>query len=141
MKVDEQDYPLVMVQVVGSSTDEEVQTYIERMEALIDRAYATGRRAVHVMDARKSVTNPANQRRMLGDWMKSRDQQNRETCGGFAFVFESALVRGLLTAVLWMHPLPAPHRVFGSIGEALLWAKEQIESAQPVSGLGRRRTG
>ncbi|MBC7173876.1 MAG: hypothetical protein H5U40_15655, partial [Polyangiaceae bacterium] len=42
---------------------------------------------------------------------------------GYAFVISSSLVRGALTAILWLAPMPAPHRVVGTVGEGEAWLR------------------
>lgn len=132
IEVDERGFPLVLVRVYGAATDRELHGYLRHMESLIERAYNTGQRVVHVYDTRGALLTSAAQRKTMGDWMKTHDVDNRETCGGFAFVFESAIVRGALTAILWLHPLPAPHRIFSGVAEAADWAREQIGQVRPA---------
>lgn len=132
IEVDDKQYPLVAIRVSGQIRDEEMSSYLAAMGALIDHARQTGRRAVHVIDARGSKISSAYQRQMMGAWMKAHDEANRQTCGGFAFVFDSAIIRGALTAVLWICPMPAPHRIFADVGEAMAWAREQADAAAPV---------
>lgn len=133
IRVDQTDFPVVLVTIEGATTDADMEGYLDDMEGLIERAYSSGIRVAHVIDARRTLTTPADQRRKLGDWMKAHDEANRQTCAAFAFVFESALARGLLTAVLWLQPMPAPHRIFSTVGEASSWAAEQARVAAPVS--------
>ena len=139
-QIDDGEFPLVTVKVVGGSTPADTASYLQHMESLIARARSTGERAVHVIDAREALLSSASDRRMMGEWMKEHDLDNRETCGGFAFVFDSAIVRGALTAVLWIHPLPAPHFITSDVGEALSWARQRLSQAGPV-GEPTRATG
>lgn len=132
--VDQTDFPVVLVTIEGVATDAELEAYLHAMEGLIARAYTSSVRVAHVIDARRTLTTPAGQRRRLAAWMKAHDDANRETCAAFAFVFDSALARGLLTAVLWLQPLPARHGIFSTVGEALEWAREQARGAEPVGG-------
>ena len=64
--------------------------------------------------------------------MNENDDSSRATCAAFAFVMPNALVRGALTAVLWVAKMPAPHKVVSEIGAGLSYATEQLRVAAPV---------
>lgn len=46
--------------------------------------------------------------------------------GRSAFVLASPLVRGLLTAILWISPMPAPHEIVATVAEAEAWLNERL---------------
>jgi len=129
---DDSRFPLVTVTFVGETSDDQFEAYIAHLTRTTLRALKEKRRVAFVMDARKVVSSSASQRRMMGDWMKANDGDTRATCAGFAFAMESAWQRGLLTAVLWIHPLPAPHFVGSTPGEAAAWCREQLAKGEPV---------
>jgi hypothetical protein len=129
---DESAFPLVAVSFDGTSTDAEIDALIGLFDRCTARSLRTRRRVAFVFDARKAHVVTAAQRRRVGEWMMQNDASSRATCAGFAFVIPSAIVRGALTAILWIAPMPAPHRVVADIGEGLAFAREQLGTATPV---------
>ena len=129
---DDAEYPLVVVRFDGGFSDDAFFRYLGQLDLMTDRAFRDRQRVSFVMDARATVTPQPSQRRAMGDWMKQNQQAAAATCAGFAFVIPSAIVRGALTAILWISPMPAPHALFGEMGPALTWAREQLRDAQAV---------
>lgn len=130
--VDDSRFPLMTVTFTGATSDAQFEVYLTALTRTTHRALREKRRVAFVMDSRKVSTTPPSQRRLMGDWMKKNDEATRATCAGFAFVMESAIQRGLLTAVLWIHPLPAPHLICASLGDAAAWCREQLAKDEPV---------
>ena len=46
--------------------------------------------------------------------------------GAEAFVIDSPIVRGALTAILWIQPLPYEHRIVGTRADANAWLRGQL---------------
>ena len=130
--VDDGRFPLVTVSFEGTVNDKDFENYLIALTRLTMRSLRDKRRVAFVMDTRRSMVTPPSQRRMMGEWMKVNDEATRATCAGFAFVMDSAIQRGLLTAVLWIHPLPAPHYICSLPGEAASWCREQLGKEEPI---------
>ena len=62
-------------------------------------------------------------------WLAEHRELLERDSLGTGFVITSALIRGVLTAILWMAPVPGGHRVFSSYDEAESWALEQLRAA------------
>ena len=60
-------------------------------------------------------------------------RDNREVlarqCVGNAFVISNPLVRGVLTAILWLQPLPSDYIVVGTLKEAEAWCMKKLTEA------------
>lgn len=130
--VDDLRFPLVTVSFYGAVSDKDFDNYLLTLDRLTLRALRDRKRVAFVMDTRRAATTPPSQRRKMGEWMKLNDEATRATCAGFAFVMDSAIQRGMLTAVLWIHPLPAPHFICALPGEAAAWCREQLGKEEPV---------
>ncbi len=130
--VDDGRFPLVTISFEGTVNDKDFENYLIALTRLTMRSLRDKRRVAFVMDTRRSMVTPPSQRRMMGEWMKVNDEATRATCAGFAFVMDSAIQRGLLTAVLWIHPLPAPHHICSLPGEAASWCREQLGKEEPI---------
>lgn len=120
--------PLYVVTFTGKVSDHEFREYLSGLSALLSRP---GSRAF-VFDARLALPSPASQRRMQAEWMKLNDAETRRNTLGLAFVVSSALVRGALTAILWVQPLPCPHLVTSNFEDGFRWANQKLGSARPV---------
>jgi hypothetical protein len=118
---DEAQAPVYVVTFSGAVTDSQFDQYLEQLSALAERG---GQRAL-VYDARRASPARPSQRRKQAEWMKKFEDPIRRGTAGIAFVIPSALIRGCLTAILWLQPLACPHVVTGNFEHALRWARER----------------
>ncbi len=123
-EVDESAFPLLVVRFVGPMTDADFQGYLDHMENLRSRA-----RNAAVFDATEAGHLPARQRRMQAEWLKTHRSMLQRYSVGSAFVMPSPIVRGALTAILWITDMPGPHTVVESRELAEAWAREQLRAA------------
>lgn len=124
IEIDESRWPMIVVTFTGNATEAEFDDYLRRMSEFLQRSepYVT------VLDATRSDVTPATQRRKQADWLRAREASLRRHSAGTAFVISSAVVRGVLTAILWMQPLPQQHVIVATRAEATKWAREQLRS-------------
>ncbi len=123
--VDDRRFPIVTVTFRGDATDAQFRAYLDQMTRMVDRRE---KNAV-IMDAREAVRTPPIQRRMQSEWMKTHHDSLARWSVGTAFVITSPLVRGVLTAILWLSPMATPYTVVGTVEEAESWAREQLRRA------------
>ncbi len=121
--VDDSNSPLVVVTFESAVDDEEFERYLARLDAL----WRHKMRRVLVVDATRAARTPATQRRRQADWMRVNEELLRSYAAGFAFVINSPLVRGALTAILWLQSLPSPFIVVSTLPEAERWALGQLQ--------------
>jgi hypothetical protein len=124
--IDLSRYPLVVVRYSGLATDAEFDEYLESMTRLI---LGRKQKTVTILDARQSDRTPATQRKKQAAWLKTHENMLRQYSLGTAFVITSPLVRGVLTAIFWLQPLPTDHTVVGSMVDAEEWAKAKLTGA------------
>jgi hypothetical protein len=125
-RIDVSRHPIVVVTFDGLATDREFEEYLAAMTKLVlDRRQPN----VTILDARASGRSPATQRKKQADWLKQHDQLLRRYSLGTAFVITSPLVRGVLTAILWVQPMSTPHTVVATLDEADRWAREKLREA------------
>lgn len=128
-------FPLVVVEFRGAASDVQFRDYLAAVDAASKRAASEGRRIAMVVDtlqATRAVT--ASQRRMQVDWVKASFERSEHVMAGMAFVIDNALVRGVLTAILWVQSLPCPYTTSGARAEAEQWALERIAAtSQPTA--------
>ena len=123
--IDESRWPLVVVTFDGDATDDEYRAYMN------ERTAQLARREKHatILDGRTCGAMPPSQRKMQADWQREHAELVRQYTLGLAFLIQSPVLRGVLTAVLWMQPLSAPHHVAGTWPEAERWTIERLRAA------------
>jgi hypothetical protein len=123
--IDDSRHPLVLVTFHGSLSEPEFDDYLERMSRLLDRH----RKNVTVFDARKAKSPTATQRAKQAAWLKTNRVVLEQYSCGSVFVIDSALVRGGLTAILWIAPMPVAHAVVATLEEGERWAFDRLRAA------------
>lgn len=117
--------PLFVVTFDGVSTDAEFRAYLdETTRIMITRKSPT----VTIVDSRGSSRVPPSQRKMQADWINQYSNLLAKWSLGTAFVIDSPLVRGALTAIFWLQRLPMEYVVVGTRAEAERWAAERLRS-------------
>lgn len=103
--------------------DEDFQAYLSWMEK-----YVTTRRVQYavVNDVREAPPPSAYQRQLVAAQMARLDSFTRQYCAGFAFVVDSTLMRGIMTAILWLNKPGYPTHVCGDVKSATAWCTTQL---------------
>jgi hypothetical protein len=108
-------WPIVVLTCGETTTDEEQEAMFRDWEKVFARRepYAC------ITDTRK-VCDPgtAKSRARVAEWSKSVAPEVKRYSLGHALVVNSALVRGALTAINWVHKTPVPEGSFGTMVEA-----------------------
>jgi len=139
MSIDSSLFPLVVSRLVGDQlTDDDVRAYIAEFDGLLARGPAF----VHVVDTRgMSTAANAVQRKMFGDWLGDetarRLARQHKACDGL--IVSSALMRGAITAALWLSPPSSPTKSFGTTREALAFLDEHAGTKGIVLPAAARR--
>ena len=123
-----EEIPLTCLRPSGQPSDEELADSLQRITQLIQGEQRAQRKIVMIVDMRKAGALSANQRRIASAWMKEHLRSWKQVAVGSVFVITSPIVRGVLTALLWLQPLDMPHEVVGSLDEAMRWALERLEA-------------
>src|SRR5262245_18822634 len=100
ISIDEDRWPLVVIRFLGSASDEEFDAYLEAQTRIAERRE---KNAV-VVDAMEAGHTSALQRKKVVAWMARNADFTRVYTLGTSFAIRSPLVRGALTAILWMEP-------------------------------------
>ena len=99
--------------------------------ARYNRMLERERRFVNVTDATLVVDRPpATVRKLLADWSRDNDERMVRLSCGDARVVRSAIIRGAMTAVLWLHKPKVSQEWFSSMDDAVSWAIHQLDAAQ-----------
>jgi hypothetical protein len=81
---------------------------------------------VGILDLTRAERSPPVQRRKHAAWMRQNADILRKRSAGMAFVITSSFVRGILTAIMWIQPLPMEHTVVATLAEAERWAMSRL---------------
>jgi hypothetical protein len=79
-----------------------------------------------VIDTRRGTQPPAHIRRVMSEYREKYALHVRRYCRGHAFVIDSGLMRGVMTAMYWLRKPDAEVRVCRELDEALGWASNQL---------------
>jgi hypothetical protein len=81
-----------------------------------------------LLSSRVDAGLPLRGRSLQAEWMKLHAAEIRLNTLGIAFVISSPLVRGALTAILWLQPLACPHLVTADLDQGIAWARQKVAS-------------
>lgn len=120
--------PLTCIRPIGQPSDQELTESLQRITETIEADRRAGMKRVMIVDMRQAGVLGANQRKMASAWMKQNLELYTHFVLGSVFVIHSPVVRGVLTALLWLAPLDMPYEVVGNIDDAARWAIRRLES-------------
>jgi hypothetical protein len=123
---DERDFPVVRVQVIGESTDADVE---ERL-GFLDQQLARGGVIALIFDARRSRPLTAKHRRMWREWLEKNERTVKSCGAGAAILVSSAAVRGVFTALFWMWKPIIPCAFVATDEEAESFVETALERAK-----------
>jgi hypothetical protein len=123
--IDESHRPLLLVRFVGNVSEADFRGYIDAMTANLARREKT----VVIIDSRSAQPPSAASRKLQADWMAAYEAELRAHTIGLAMVMSQPIHRAVLTALLWVRPLPCPHTVVPTMFEAVDWARARFREA------------
>ncbi len=118
-------WPLIHVRFVGHADQPTFDTYLEQLSRAM--LWRRGPR-VMLMDATECGYVNSYARKRQAEWMRAHDQEIRDEMLGVAFAIRTPLVRGALTAVLWLQPLSCPYTVVHDGAAALSRCRAWLEA-------------
>jgi hypothetical protein len=131
MHVDDSHWPVVVATYDGQQTDDDVEHYIGRMEAM----YARREPFVALTIVRAYASNFSHVKR-LGGWTKANTEASREFCKGGAIVLPSLSARFLISSFFLVFVPPFPLVVFDDVPHAVDWVRRRLpEVGLPVPPL------
>ncbi|WP_095977810.1 hypothetical protein [Melittangium boletus] len=125
LSIDDTFWPLLVIRMHGSPTDEQYQDYLDMMTRYLRR----GEAYTSIIDMSQAGVSTPGQRQLLADWCRENDRLLRERLLGTSFIVTSALQRLLVNVVFYLKPPTQPHIVVARWEQALPWAADRLEAA------------
>jgi hypothetical protein len=117
-------WPLIQVRFVGHFDEATFDTYLEDLTRAITTRQGP---RVMLMDATHCGYVSSYARKRQAEWMRAHDALTRSATLGIAFALTAPLVRGALTAILWLEPLSCPYAVVGDEATAMARCRNWLE--------------
>ncbi len=117
---------VVMTPPSRAMTDQEFKDYLDWVERHITRR---GETYTIINDVRRVPAPSAAQRRFIAERMDRLRPFSARYCAGSVMVFESTLMRGIMTAISWMAKPDHPVKVCATVEDALVWCEVQLGRA------------
>ena len=115
LELDESGFPLVVVTFRGQMSASVLASYFARVHvwARDQLCFAC------VYDISRIEIPTAGERKAITDVMTTHEAIVERHCLGAAIVASNPLLRGMVTAILWIQPIKHPHAVVSTRREAL----------------------
>lgn len=108
---------MLQLRYVGDYSDAELAEFLTGLDMLLKQP---GRK-VCLFDLTKATTGTARQRQTQAAWIGKNEEALARDFAAAAIVTDSAIVRGTVTAIFWIRPLPFPTRVVATLEAADAW--------------------
>jgi hypothetical protein len=126
--VDRSELPILRLRYAGTYSDAELLQFLSEVDAVLK---VPGRK-VGLIDLTDAKPGGAKQRRMQGDWIRENEELLAREVIAAVVVTDSAIIRGTVTAVFWIRPLPMPTHVAATLADAERWLAPYVESLAKV---------
>lgn len=125
------EWPVVVTTLEGSMSESDTAAYLS---AFLAEVIGQRRRFVSIVDARALVEAPsAKVRRMIAEWEQGEAASGAQYNAAIAFVTDSALIRGAMTALHWMSPPKTPTTYVATMEAARAFALSRLTDAEQAS--------
>lgn len=118
----ENEWPLLIIEASGESSDEDLDRYIGTLSKVLARCEPH----VVIVDATRGQNLKGTHRRRVAAWNQQNEVALKKYRVGLVLVTESSVLRGLITAVYWLFSPPFPYVTANSIEEARRWAYHKL---------------
>lgn len=126
LTTDESRWPIVVHTTIGIPSDAQLDAFMRRADEILARRQPY----VVVFDNSQGGRATSYMRERTKEWLKARGPELSQHCLGTALVIRSAALRFVLSTVMFVWPAPVPAEVFGTLEEALAWARSKLDTRQ-----------
>lgn len=122
----ESAWPVVQITFTDAGGDEHFIWVLRQFE----RLFARRERYLFLLDATKATKIPsAGARHTIGQWQNDHQADSKRWCAGGVILVSSALVRGAVTAMSWVHKPPVKQHFPATRREGVEWCIKTAEEA------------
>lgn len=119
-------WPVVQITFTDAQNDDHFMWVLQQFE----RLFARRSRYLFLLDAMKATKIPsASARHAIGKWQNDHEADSRMWCAGGVILVSSALVRGAVTAMSWVHKPPVKQYFPATRKEGVDWCIKTAEEA------------
>ncbi len=102
--MDDTYFPVIVATWVGAPTERSVRVYFQWLQEVFARAKRDGTVLVNITDAGPAKTPSPDVRRLIAELTKELEDAGADKQAVAAYVvIENAVIRGVLTALGWLH--------------------------------------
>lgn len=112
---------VVLFVLAGAPNDEEFAAFLGDVARFLRSVQRRGELVSLVLDPSGLTRFDASMRKAYGEWRAANMVLIRHSCARAAYVTQSALGRGILTAVFWIAPPAIPVETFSDRDTAIAW--------------------
>ncbi len=102
--IDEGGWPIIVGTWFGGASEHLVTDYFARTDALLERAKRAGEKVVMVTDTYATTPPSARVRTKIAELSKAQTARYQATTAASVTILESAILRGVFTALSWLDP-------------------------------------
>jgi len=121
--LDTQMWPIVHFKFIGHMTAAETDRYFNDSDAIVNG----GRSYVCVMDGTEMLIPSVEFVRRQADWIRANREAMRRVNRGIVFVMTSAVIRGLVRAVMRFERMPVDYIACSKLEEGIAWARTRVD--------------
>jgi hypothetical protein len=122
----ESTWPVVQIAFTDASSDEHFAWVLAQFEGL----FARRARYIFLIDATKATRIPsASARNTIGKWQNDHQDDSKRWCAGGVILVASALVRGAVTAMSWVHKPPVKQYFAPTRKDGVEWCLKTADEA------------
>lgn len=129
LEIDESSFPLLVVTFRGAITAEAIARYYSR----VDVWFASNKPVAVIIDVTRLDVPSASMRRLFSEATAARGPAIAKGCAGVAVVLSSTLIRGVVTALGWLHPPKHPQVEVATLGEARAACEDWLGTQRSAS--------
>jgi hypothetical protein len=126
------DWPILLTAFPAERVpDDALRSLFAHLESSMREAFGRREKVFFISDLTemRQIT-PANQRQIAAEFLKNTNALAKASSVGHATVTPSAILRGIMTAVFWIHPSPTPTLPVATRHEAMLKGIEMLTAAK-----------
>lgn len=126
LQLDRNNLPILRLRYIGEYTDAELFVFLKDLTSVFE---VPGKK-VGIIDLTEAKPGSARQRKLQAEWIQTHEQALQEGFAAAAVVTDSAVIRGTVTAVFWIRPLPFPTHVAATVEAAERWLAPYVVSVR-----------